>query len=278
MPVGTEPWRRMLAVCLAAAAAVAALTSCAPVARRAGSAESPGPQITQEQLRTRAREHLAFGLHEYQLGHYEAALDSLKASLDHGLLSKPEQSNARKHLAFVHCVEAREPECRDEFRKALEIDPRFRLAPAEVGHPIWGPVYRSVRGELAAATSQSATKVARGPRSVAEQLLDKGMAQYEEGEYESAAKLLQSAVKEGLPASADTVKALKHSAFSLCLLERYRPCREEFMKIFEVDPGFDLTVAEAGHPSWAKIFASASRRAHEETGAAAKVAAQRKTQ
>ena len=65
MPVGTEPWRRTLAVCLAAAAAVAALTSCAPVARRAGSAESPGPQITQEQLRTRAREHLAFGLHEY---------------------------------------------------------------------------------------------------------------------------------------------------------------------------------------------------------------------
>ena len=218
------------------------------------------------------------GVHEYQLGRYEEALPRLQVALDHGLLSKTEQSNARKHLAFVHCMAAREAQCRKEFRKALEIDPEFDLAPAEAGHPAWGPVYRGVRVELTAAAAQAAERAGRGPRSVAEQLLDLGMAQYDAGDFDAAVKLLQSAVKEGLPARADTVKALKHSAFALCLLERYVPCRDEFMKIFAVDPRFDLTTAEAGHPSWARIFASARQRARGTTGRAAEIAAQRSTE
>lgn len=254
------------------------LTSCAPVGKWLGSAGSSGPQISEDQLRTRARENLAMGLHEYQLGHYEEAMPRLQASLDHGLLSKTEQSNARKHLAFMHCMAAREAQCRDEFRKALEIDPGFALAPAETGHPAWGPVYRSVRAELTATAARAAAHVARGPRSVAEQLFDRGMAQYDAGDFEAAVGLLDAAVKEGLPARTDTVKALKHTAFSLCLLERYAECRGEFMKIFEVDPEFDLTPAEAGHPSWSRSFASARQRAHGATGGAAKVAAQRKPQ
>ena len=35
--------------------------------------------------------------------------------------------------------------CREEFRKALAIDPGMELAPAEAGHPIWGPIFRSVK-------------------------------------------------------------------------------------------------------------------------------------
>jgi len=272
MPVRPEHTRRALAACLLAAA----LTACAPVRERPAPAEAPAPQITEEQLRNRAQENFALGLREYQLGNYEEALRSLKASLDHGLLSKTEQSNARKHLAFMHCVAAREPQCRDEFRKAMEIDPGFDLAPAEAGHPIWGPVYRSVRAELAAASVPAVTVIGKGPRSVAEQLFDKGMARYDAGDFAAAVKLLQDAVKEGLPAKADQVKALKHSAFSLCLLKRYRPCREEFMRIFEVDPDFDLTAAEAGHPSWTQVYASAERRVHGPRNEAAKQAAQRK--
>ena len=37
-----------------------------------------------------------------------AALKNLSGSLDHGLLTKPEQSTARKYLAFIHCVSNRE--------------------------------------------------------------------------------------------------------------------------------------------------------------------------
>jgi tetratricopeptide (TPR) repeat protein len=268
MPVRPEQSRRSFAGALVAAAA--ALAACAPVRERPAPVAAPAPQITEAQLRNRAQENLALGLRQYQLGTYDEAQRSLTASLDHGLLSKTEQSTARKHLAFIHCISEREPQCRDEFRKALEIDPGFDLAPAEAGHPIWGPVYRDVRAQLAAATAQPAPVKTKGPRSVAEQFFDKGMAQYEAGDFEAAVKLLQAAVREGLPAKADQVKALKHSAFSLCLLKRYRSCRDEFIKIFEVDPDFDLTAAEAGHPSWTRTYASAKRRARAAREEAAK--------
>jgi len=274
MPVRPEHSRRRLAGWLAAAAA-AALTACAPV--REKPAPVTAPQITEDQLRTRAQENLALGLRQYQLGSFDDAAASLSMSLEHGLLSKTDQSQARKTLAFIYCITNRESQCRDEFRMALEIDPGFDLAPAEAGHPIWGPVYRKVRTEMTAATAAPATAAAeKGPRSVAEQFLDRGLAQYDAGDFEAALKLLQSALKEGLPAKADQVKALKHSAFSLCLLHRYRSCRAEFMKIFEVDPDFDLTAAEAGHPSWRRTYASAKRRAHAARDKAAKDAAKKK--
>ena len=61
---------------------------------------------------------------------------------------------------------------------------------------------------------------------------------------------------------ADQLRAHKHSAFSLCLLRRYRACRDEFMKLFEIDPDFDLAPAEAGHPSWTRTYAAAKQRAN----------------
>jgi len=48
-------------------------------------------------------------------------------------------------VAFIHCSENRSRQCRDEFRKALAIDPDMELAPAEAGHPTWGPIFRSAK-------------------------------------------------------------------------------------------------------------------------------------
>jgi hypothetical protein len=48
-------------------------------------------------------------------------------------------------VAFIHCASNRERECREEFRKALAIDPGMDLAPEEAGHPMWGRVFRSVK-------------------------------------------------------------------------------------------------------------------------------------
>ena len=42
---------------------------------------------------------------------------------------------------------------------------------------------------------------------------------------------------------------------------KYHDCRAEFIKIYDVDPDFDLTPAEAGHPSWTKTFAAAKVQA-----------------
>jgi len=57
------------------------------------------------------------------------------------------------------------------------------------------------------------------------------------------------------------VKAMKYLAFTLCLQGKYPACRNEFVRIYEVDPNFDLTPAEAGHPSWTKTFAAAKAQA-----------------
>jgi hypothetical protein len=56
-----------------------------------------------------------------------------------------QRANAHKHLAFIHCSWNQERECRDEFRKALAVDPTLELAPAEAGHPVWGPIFRSLK-------------------------------------------------------------------------------------------------------------------------------------
>jgi hypothetical protein len=54
---------------------------------------------------------------------------------------------------------------------------------------------------------------------------------------------------------------MKYLSFTYCLQGRYRECRTEFVKIYDVDPGFDLTPAEAGHPSWTHTFAAAKAQA-----------------
>jgi hypothetical protein len=216
------------------------------------------PQITEDMLRDRAREQLALGVKQFDAGDFESSAKNLQGSLDHGLLSKQEQSRARKYLAFIFCLGNREQACRDEFRKAFEINPDFALTTAEDGHPIWGPVYRSVRTQLIAEREAAAGKpMSILPRGKAVGLLADGLVKYDAGEFDAAHKLLQAALTEGLADKADKVKAMKFSAFSTCLLAKYRDCRNEFVKIYDVDPNFDLTPAEAGHPSWTKTFASA---------------------
>lgn len=222
---------------------------------------APAPQITEESLRERAHEQLALGIRQYEAGEFDNAVKSLTASLDHGLLTKTEQSRARKYLAFSHCVSNRGEQCRDEFRKAFEINPEFSLTPAEDGHPIWGPVYRSVRTQLITEREAAVAKPDKASLGRADKLMQAGLVAYDAGEYAEAAKLLEDALKEGLKDTNDRVRAMKHVAFTLCLRERFRECRAEFVKIYDVDPNFDLTPAEAGHPSWTRTFAAAKAQA-----------------
>src|SRR5689334_12737997 len=148
-----------------------------------GSSESSkpaAPQITEDMLRDRAKEQLAAGVKFYEAGEFDSAQKNLNASLEHGLLPKSDQARARKLLAFIHCVGGREVLCRDEFRKAFEIYPDFSLAPAEDGHPIWGPVYRNVRTQLVAEReAASARKSVFTPRGKGEATLQEGMIKYD---------------------------------------------------------------------------------------------------
>jgi Tfp pilus assembly protein PilF len=87
---------------------------------------------------------LAKGLKQYEEGEYADSAKSLQGAIEQGLGDK-EQVNAHKHLAFIHCASSRERQCRDEFRRALALDPTMELAPAEAGHPVWGPIFKSLK-------------------------------------------------------------------------------------------------------------------------------------
>jgi len=231
------------------------LTACVPPPKAPDT--PPVPQVTESQLRERAVANLGLGQRQYEAGSFDDAQKSLNDALAHGALTREDQAQARKLLAFIHCVSSREDACRGEFRKALEINAKFDLTPAEAGHPIWGPIYRNVRAQMVAPETPA---VAKKALSKSEQLLADGMSKYDGGDFENAFRILQSALKEGLDSKADQLKAVKHSAFSLCLAEKFTPCRNEFMKLFDIDANFDLSPAEAGHPSWTRTYAGAKQR------------------
>ena len=90
-------------------------------------------------------DELEFGVRAYEDGELAYSAKLLQASLDQGLRRNSDRVRAHKYLAFIHCASGRVPQCRDEFRKALELDPSFDLRENEAGHPIWGPVFRSVK-------------------------------------------------------------------------------------------------------------------------------------
>ena len=75
---------------------------------------------------------------------FTEAAKQLQSAIGQGL-SSSNRVNAHKHLAFIHCASGRTAPCREEFRKALAIDPNLQLSAAEAGHPSWGPVFRSVK-------------------------------------------------------------------------------------------------------------------------------------
>ena len=83
-----------------------------------------------------------------EAGDYVESAKTFQGAINQGLGEK-ELAGAHKHLAFIHCAASREKLCRDEFRKALAIDPGLELTPAEAGHPIWGPIFASLKGSPA---------------------------------------------------------------------------------------------------------------------------------
>jgi len=95
----------------------------------------------------KAENMLDEGIRAYDDGNYKVASRNIQGALDLGLTTRS-QARAHKYLAFIHCVSGQQAQCRDEFRKALEIDPTLELKTEEAGHPIWGPVFRSVKAGM----------------------------------------------------------------------------------------------------------------------------------
>jgi len=84
------------------------------------------------------------GMRQYEEGSFERAESNLRTALAHGLLDARDTAAAHKYLAFLACAFNRLAECEQQFREALVADPAFSLTDVEIGHPIWGPIYRKV--------------------------------------------------------------------------------------------------------------------------------------
>lgn len=97
-------------------------------------------------VRTGGKSVLEEGIRNYEEGNYRISARRLQYALEEGL-TRPDRVMAHKYLAFIACVSGQQLTCREEFGIALELDPSFELDAAEAGHPIWGPVYKSVKAK-----------------------------------------------------------------------------------------------------------------------------------
>jgi hypothetical protein len=130
---------------LAVAPAAAVSTAAAPV-----SAASPPPPAAPGSPGSgaplgMAQQILADGIHEYSLGLFAAATQSLRDALQAGLADPIDQVSAHKFLALALCVGNQLPECKAEFRRALVLYPGLVLDPAEAADPRIGPVFASAK-------------------------------------------------------------------------------------------------------------------------------------
>jgi Tfp pilus assembly protein PilF len=114
------------------------------LAALAGCSTEPARMVQEFLQPTKAQVALKSGLKQYEEGNYAESLKNLQSAIHQGL-GERDRVNAHKHVAFIHCASNRERQCRDEFRKALSVDPAMDLAPEEAEHPVWGRVFRSVK-------------------------------------------------------------------------------------------------------------------------------------
>ncbi len=80
----------------------------------------------------------------YEEGNFERAEQSFRSAVIQGLADWRDVAVAHKYLAFIACAFNRAADCEQQFRNAFAADRDFRLTDAEIGHPLWGPVYRRV--------------------------------------------------------------------------------------------------------------------------------------
>jgi len=114
------------------------------LAALAGCETEPVREVQKLFQPTKAQQTLSAGLKRYEDGEYGQSLTTLQSAIQQGLPER-DRVNAYKHSAFIYCVSSRERQCREEFKKALAIDPGLDLAPEEADHPMWGRVFRSVK-------------------------------------------------------------------------------------------------------------------------------------
>ena len=129
--------RFRLPLLLIAAAALAAGCAAPPSA-------APPPTGLAEVMERPAERALLDGIRAYDDAQYAQAEKALRLALAEGLPSARDRATAHKLLAFISCTSERLADCQTQFREARAADAAFALSRSEAGHPVWGPVYKSL--------------------------------------------------------------------------------------------------------------------------------------
>lgn len=123
-----------------------AATKRTPTASESPSSKKAAPEASQGSAPpvVSAQNALEEGIQLYDKGEFNAAIRRLNAP-DINSADKATQVRALKYKAFSYCVTSRQTLCRQQFQKALKLDPSFDLTPGEKGHPMWGSVFERVK-------------------------------------------------------------------------------------------------------------------------------------
>lgn len=106
----------------------------------------PEPAVAMEP--SASEKKLAVALTNFERGAYGVAMRQLSPLSNDTSLDVPKRLQAIKMLAFTQCLSRAVIACRNSFERAFKLDPTFSLAPAEQGHPAWGPQYELARKNL----------------------------------------------------------------------------------------------------------------------------------
>lgn len=86
-----------------------------------------------------------------------------------------------------------------------------------------------------------------------------GVTAFETGQYSRAEAKLAEATRLGLYTIEEQTRMHKTQAFLYCVTKRRASCEKSFQSAFAIDPNFDLTRAERGHPVWGPAFAKVQK-------------------
>jgi len=121
-------------------------------------AAAPEPQVSPLQAQ------LADGIRLFDLGEFYAAAGRLRNLPNLKSAPVDTQTTALKYLAFSYCVTNRRTLCQEQFEAALKLDPKFDLAPAERGHPIWKVVFERAKASQPKAAPAKGAEPKAAPR------------------------------------------------------------------------------------------------------------------
>lgn len=117
--------------------------------------------------------------------------------------------------------------------------------------------------EAAAKDSGTAREERPAQPASAKDRLAEGIERYEAGDFVAAIRTL-NALEIAQSDVATQVEAGKYLAFSYCVTDRKKLCREAFDRLLAIDPHFVLQPAEAGHPLWGPVFVQARKTANKQ--------------